>query len=157
MNVDLRAGEECLDAEHVDDHTALRAALDEALDDSILLEGSIDLVPRLAQAGLLVRKDQLTLLVLCALNIHLHLVTDLQVGIVAELRSRDDTVALVADVDHHFLLVDGDDSSFHHLVVGHFVQGFVVRFVKFLTADTSGRAILKLFPIEVVERLYVLC
>ena len=42
-------------------------------------------------------------------------------------------------------------------MVGHFVQGFVVRFVKLFAADTSGRAILELVPIEVVERLYVLC
>ena len=45
VNVDLRAGEECLDTKHVDDHTALRAALDEALDDLILLEGCVHLVP----------------------------------------------------------------------------------------------------------------
>ena len=157
VNVDLRAGEECLDTEHVNDHTALRATLDEALDDCIRLESLINLIPRLGHASLLVREDQLTLLVFSALYVNLYQVADLQVGIVAELRSGDNTVALVADVDNNFLLVNRDDLTFNYLVVGYFVKGFVVRLVKFFLANTSGRTILELIPIEIVERLNVLC
>ena len=157
VNVDLRAGEECLDTEHVNDHTALRATLDEALDDCIRLESLINLIPRLRHASLLVREDQLTLLVFSALYVNLYQVADLQVGIVAELRSGDNTVALVADVDNNFLLVNRDDLTFNYLVVGYFVKGFVVRLVKFFLANTSGRTILELIPIEIVERLNVLC
>jgi hypothetical protein len=42
-------------------------------------------------------------------------------------------------------------------MVGYLVQGFVVSLVKFFLADVGTRAILELFPIEIVERLNVLC
>jgi hypothetical protein len=44
-NVDLRAGEECLDAEYVDDHAAFGATLDVACDDFIILESVVDALP----------------------------------------------------------------------------------------------------------------
>ena len=105
MNVDLRAGQEGLDAEDVDNHTALRAALDEALDDLLLLEGCVDAVPCLGEAGLLVREDELATAVLDTLDIDFHGVAFFQVGVVAELAGGNDAIAFVADVDHDFLLV----------------------------------------------------
>ena len=47
MNVNLRTWQEGLDAEYIDNHTALCAALDEALDNLLLLESCIDAVPSL--------------------------------------------------------------------------------------------------------------
>ena len=44
-DVDLRAGQECLDAEDVDDHAAFCAALDIAFDNLVVLEGLVDAVP----------------------------------------------------------------------------------------------------------------
>ena len=105
MNVDLATGEECLDAEYVNNHTALSAALDEALNNLLVLEGGVNALPALAEASLLVRQDKLTLAVLLVFYVNLHLVAHLQVGIVAEFACGDDTVALVADVDDNFLLV----------------------------------------------------
>ena len=157
VNVDLRTGEESLDTKHVDDHTALCAALDVTLDNCILLESIVDLVPRLRQTSLLVRKNQLTLLVLSTFYVNLYLVTDLQIRIVAEFRSGDDTIALVANVDNNFLLVNRDNRTFNYLMVCYLVQGFIVSLVELFLANTCGRAILELVPVEIVERLNVLC
>ncbi len=63
-HVDLRTGEECLDAEHIDDHTALGAALDVALDDFVVFERLVYTVPRACLAGFLVGKFELAVLVL---------------------------------------------------------------------------------------------
>ena len=135
MNVNLAAGEEGLDAEDIDDHTTLCAALDVALDHLIVLHSLVDELPALAQASLLVRKYQLTLLVLLVLDIDFHLVANLQVGVVAELRSGDDTIALVADVDYHLFLIDGDDSTLDHLVLLDLVESLVVGLLEVLLAN----------------------
>ena len=84
LDVDLAAGQEGLDAEDVYDHATLGAALDVALDDFLVFEGCIDAVPALAGASLLVGENQLTLLVFLILDVHLHHVAHLQVGVVAE-------------------------------------------------------------------------
>ena len=114
FHVDLRSGQERLDAEHVDDHTALRAALDVTLDDFVLLQRFVDTVPRLELPGFLVRKGQLAVLVLGRLHVDFDLVAYLQVGVVAELRYRDDTLALIADIDDNLALVDTRYGSLDH-------------------------------------------
>ena len=43
--IDLRAGEECLDTEHVNNHTALGSALDVTLDDFIVFKSLIYALP----------------------------------------------------------------------------------------------------------------
>ena len=128
----------------------LRATLDVTIDNLLVLQGCIDAIPRLRQASLLVRENELTLLVLSVLNINLYGVTGLQLGVVAEFRSGDDTVALVADVDDYLFLVDADHLTVNNLMLADLVKGFVVRLVKLFFADVSGRAILVLFPVEVL-------
>jgi small subunit ribosomal protein S1 len=54
VNVNLAARKECLDAEYVNDHTTLSAALDVALDNFLVLESCVNKLPALAQASLLV-------------------------------------------------------------------------------------------------------
>ena len=103
------------------------------------------------------RKNQLTLLVLSTLYVNLYLVTDLQIRIVAEFRSGDDTIALVADVDNNFLLVNRNHRTFNNLMVGNLAKGFVVSLVELFLANTSSCAILELVPVKIVERLNVLC
>ena len=71
----------------------------------------------------------MALLVLLAFHVHLNLVAYFQVGVVTELGSGDDSVALVSDVNDDFLLVDGNHGAFHHLVVGHLVESFVIGFL----------------------------
>ena len=96
------------------------------------------------------RQNQLSLLILCVLNVNLYDVTGFQLGVVAEFRGGDDTIALVADVDDYFFLVDADDLTVNDLMLADLVKGLVVRFVKLLLADISGRAILVLFPVKVL-------
>ena len=45
LDVDLGTGEESLDTEHVDDHTALGAGLDEALDNLVVGASLVDAIP----------------------------------------------------------------------------------------------------------------
>ena len=104
--VNLAAWKECLDAEYVNDHTTLSAALDVTLNDLLIIKSSVNTLPRLAEASLLVRKDQLTLLVFLILYVNLYNVTDLKIWVVAELACCDDTIALVTDVNNNFLLVN---------------------------------------------------
>ena len=106
LDVDLAARKECLDSEHVHDHTALRAGLYEALYDLAAVVGLVNSIPRLEGAGLLVRYHKLSLLVLSALYEHFYLVSDLEVRIVTEFRSGDDALALSADGNDNLTLVD---------------------------------------------------
>ena len=85
MNVDLATGQEGLDAEYVNNHTALSAALDVALDDFITVESGIDTLPALAQAGFLVAQNELAFFVFLIFYVHFYGVAYLQIRIVAEL------------------------------------------------------------------------
>ena len=62
-------------------------------------------------------KDELAFLVLRRLNVNLNLVTNLEVWIVTELWSLDDTFALVTYVDDNLSLGDGGNGSFNDLVL----------------------------------------
>ena len=150
LNVNLAAGQECFDAEYVDNHTTLCAALDVTIDNLLSLQGCIDAVPRLRQTSLLVREYELTFLVLSVLYINLNNVSGFQVRIVTEFRSGDDTVALVADVNDYLFLVYADNLTVNDLMFANLVEGFVVRLVKLFFADISCQTILKLFPIEIL-------
>ena len=69
----------------------------------------------------------------------------------------DDAVALVANVNDYFLLVNRDDFTLNHLMIGYLVQGLIVGLVKLFFADVGHGAIFKLVPVEVLQRLNVLC
>ena len=153
LNVDLRTGKEGFDAEYVDDHTTLRAALDVTLDDFLVLESLVDAFPRLACASLLVREDELTLLVLEVFYVHLYLVTDLEFGIVAEFVGGNNTIALRADAYHNFALRDVGDFTFYHFVFVHVVERlFVSRFSSLVVFAGGNSAVFKCIPIEICER-----
>ena len=63
------------------------------------------------------RKDELTLLVLSVLNEHLNLVTYCKVLVVTELRSHDDALALVTDVDDDLSLADRCNDALYDLAL----------------------------------------
>ena len=63
------------------------------------------------------REYELTLLVLLVLNVNLYLVAYLELRVVTELRSGDDTVALVTDVNDYLLLVYRNYGTLYHLVL----------------------------------------
>ena len=156
MHVDLAAGEECLDAEYVDNHTTLRAALDETSDNLLVVEGGVDALPTLAQASLLVGKNQLTFLVFLIFYVNLYDIANLQVGVVAEFAGGDDTVALVTNVDNDFFLVKRDYFAINNLMLAHFVEGLVIGLLEVFFVCSAKTAIFILVPVEIVQGLYAL-
>ena len=156
VNVDLASWQESFDTENVNDHTALSAALDVTLDNFLVLESCIHTLPRLAEASLLVREYQLALYVLLVLYINFNLVAYLEVWVVTEFRSWDNTIALVTDVYDNLFLVYRDYCSLYNLVFCYLVKSFVIGLLEVCFADVCACAILKLIPIEVVQWLYVL-
>ena len=156
LHVDLRAGQERLDAEHVDDHTALRAAFDVTFDDLVLLQRLVDTIPALELTGFLVRKGQLSVLVLGRIDIDFDLVAYLQVGVVAELRNGDDTLALVADVYQNFTLGDGGYGTFDHFADVDVRQRLVVSLGDLgLVLVVNAQVVLKRIPVEILVCDYV--
>src|SRR5512138_42131 len=113
-DVDLRAGEERLDAD-VDGEATLHAADDHALDELVALARGGDLVPDAHLVGLLLGEDDHARVVLTGLDEHRDLVADLDRGLAAgrgdELRHRDLTLGLVADVDDRVVLGQLDDGA----------------------------------------------
>ena len=95
------------------------------------------------------RENQLTLLVLLALNVDLYLVARLQIRVITELCCRNDTIALVADVDDYLFLVDGDNCSLDNLVLLNLLQSLVVGLLLVFFAGFNFTAILELVPVEI--------
>ncbi len=150
FDINLAAGQECFCAEDVHNHTAFGTALDVALDDFLVGECFVDVVPTAGSACLFVAEYELTVLVLLALDIDLYLVADLEVRIVAELGSGDDTVGLVADIDYDFAFVDGCNSTLYDFVVFDSTQGVVILFEGFFVL-CAFRLFLVGIPVEVLE------
>ena len=92
LNVDLRTRQECFNTEYVYDHTTLSAALNVTLNDFFVFKSSVYAIPRASSTCLLVREDQLTLLVFLIFDVYFYSIADLQVRIVAEFIQRNDTV-----------------------------------------------------------------
>ena len=92
LNIDLRSGQECLDAKHINDHATLGAALDVTLDDFIIFKRFVNAFPALGCTGLLVREHELAFVVLLILDKHFHSVAYLQVGVVTEFVVGNDAV-----------------------------------------------------------------
>ena len=151
LHVDLRTGQERLDAEYVHDHTALRAALDVTLDDLVLFEGLVHTIPRLELTGLLVRQRELAALVLGGLDVYLDLVADFQFGVVAELGNGDDALALVADVHNDFTLADAHDGALDYLADSYVRQRFVVlRRDLLLGLVVDAQVVFECVPVEIL-------
>ena len=155
LNVNLRTGQEGLDAEYVDNHTTLCAALNVTLDNLIVVQSLVHTVPRLGCASLLVRQDELTLLVLLILDVHLNGVTYLQFGVVAEFAGGDDTIALETDVYNHLALVHCNYGAIHYVVVTYLVHAASVSLLLSLKAYLCAAAVLKCFPIEAFNGSYI--
>ena len=150
LHVDLRAGEECLDAEYIDDHATLGAAFDVAFDDLVVLESRVDAVPRTCSTSFAVRQDQLAFLVFLVFDEHFHLIAHFDFGVVAEFAHGNDTVALVADVNNHLTFVDGDDCTFDYVFVFYGVEALVVGLDEFFTRFVApGFAMFVGVPVEV--------
>ena len=151
LDVDLRTGQERLDSEHVHDHAALGAGLDEALDDLVVLVSLVHPVPGLESAGLAVREHELALPVLCGLHIDLDLVADLEVGIVTELGDGDHALALASDVDNDFTLGERGHLSLDYFVLDNLGKSLVVCLLDGLPVlGAVAFAALERVPVEVL-------
>ena len=150
LDINLGTREEGLDAEHVDNHTALGAGLDIALDNLVVVVGGVDHIPGLELARLLMGDHKLPLAVLGGLDKHFHLVPDLEVRVVAEFRGGDHAFALGADVDDDLALVDGSHHTFDDLVLDDLGEGLVVLGSHFLTVLAGNAVVLERIPVEVL-------
>ncbi len=98
------------------------------------------------------REDELTLFVLLVFDENLNYIANLDVGIVAEFIDGDDTVAFVADVNHRFALVEGDDGTFDYLFVFNGVKRLIVGLGEFFAAlATVVFAVFVGVPIEIFD------
>ena len=134
LNVDLRARQECLDTEYINNHTTLSAALDVALDDFIIVKSLVNTIPTACCTRFFVRKDKLSFFVFLIFNEHLNLVANLQVRIVTEFIHRNNTVRFVADVDNSFTFVQCDNSTFDYLFILYGIQRLIVGFFQLFTS-----------------------
>ena len=110
-DIDLRAGEERLDAD-IDGEAAFDDGLDLALDDAAFVEDLGDLVPVLFIGGAFLGEDDHAFVVFEADEEHFHFVADLEIFDVVEFRERDDAFGFVADIHEHFAGTDFEDAPF---------------------------------------------
>ena len=120
--LDERCGQEATQAD-VDDEAALDDLDDRTLDHAVGFLDLLDGAPCTLVLGTLLRQDQTAFLVLLGEDEGLDRIAQrddlVRVDVVAdaELASRDDALALVADVEQHFVLVDLDDDAVDELAV----------------------------------------
>ena len=125
-DVDLRTGEECLNAKDIDNHTAFRPTLDIALYHLLLLVSQGDAIPSFQDTRLFMRQQQLPMPILLAIHVYLHLIAHSQIRIVPELAHRDYTLRLIPHVHHHIALRYRYHLARHDLIVDHFRHRFIV-------------------------------
>ena len=98
-------------------------------------------------------QTELTVLVFECLDVDFHLVTFLEVGIVAELADGYDGVGLHADINTHFALADRFHGAGHHFVFFRCLERLVVGVHQLLTALVGNAcATFVALPIEVLDR-----
>ena len=103
------------------------------------------------------REGQLAVLVLDRLHVDFDLVAYLQVGIVAELRDGDDTLALIAYIDDNFALVDTRYGSLDHFADVDVRKRLVVSLgdLAFVLV-VNTQVVLKSIPVEIFVCDYIL-
>ena len=132
----------------VDDQTALDDLDDRTLDDLVALLLLLDRAPRPLVLRPLLRQDEAALFVLLGEDERFDLLAErddlgrIDVVADAQLARRDDTFALVPDVEQHFVTVDLDDGAVDHLTVLDFddgaVDGVGERHAEIVGDDLSG-------------------
>jgi len=159
FDIDLATGEEGFDVfEDGDDQAAFGAALDVAGDDFLAVVGLVDALPALEDACFLVAEHELAVGIFLALDVDFDFVAGLEVGVVAKFAGGDDTVALGADVDDGFAVVDGDDGALDDFLLGEGVEALLVGFALlggFLLFDFTG-FFFDGVPVELCQRLHIL-
>ena len=115
--VDLGTREEGVDAEQVDNHTALDTLRERTAHDFVVFECRVDTVPHAHEVGLLLRKDETSVFIFELLDKHFDFGTDFEGVRVLELSTVNDTFGLVVDVDQDFLVVHLADLAHDELAL----------------------------------------
>ncbi len=151
LHVDLAAREECFHTEYVHDHAAFRTPFDVTGNDLTCVVSLVNAVPSFSSTCLIVRKNELSFFVLLALDVDFYFVAYLEVRVVTELRSRNDTVGFVTYVDNYLTLVDTDDSTLNDFVVLDGAQRVVILLDFFFVFCALLLCFIGI-PVEVLER-----
>jgi hypothetical protein len=115
--VDLGTREEGVDAEQVDNHTALDTLGERTAHDFVVFESGVDAVPHAHEVGLLLRKDETSVFIFELFDKHFDFGTDFEGVRVLEFGTVDNTFGLVVDVDQDFLLVHLADLAHDELAL----------------------------------------
>src|SRR5690606_12722119 len=113
-NVDQGTRQESTDGVDINSEAALDIAVDHALDDLFVLEGSFQHLPRFGTLGLLARQAGFTKAVFHSFERNMHFVANGNsqlTTVVTELRSRDLTFGLQAGIDGNPVTFNIDNSS----------------------------------------------
>src|SRR5687767_2387630 len=114
---DLRAGEECVDAHEVDDHTTLDLLDERAFHRLIVLVRETDALPHAHEVRFLLRENDGAFLVFQMLEKNLDLVTGLEVGQVLEFFTGNGALGFEADVEDHHVVTDFEYTALHDLAL----------------------------------------
>jgi hypothetical protein len=66
-----------------------------------------------------VRQYKLTTKVFLAFNIYVNTISNFQVRVIPDFRSRNNTIGFVPDIDHDFTIVPGYDGPFNDFMLGY--------------------------------------
>ena len=103
--VDLGTRQEGVDAEQVDNHTALDTLGERTAHDFVVFESGVDAVPHAHEVGLLLGEDETSVFIFKLFDKHFDFGTDFEGVRVLEFSTVNDTFGLVVHVDQHFLVV----------------------------------------------------
>ena len=109
--------EEGVDAEQVDNHTALDALGELAADNFVVFEGNADAFPHAGEVSALLGEDETAVFVFKLFNINFDFGTDFERVRVLEFSAIDHAFRLVVHVDEDFLVVDLADLTSDNLAL----------------------------------------
>jgi hypothetical protein len=126
-DIDLRAREERLDAEKIDDETALDAANNFCLEHILGLVRFDDPLPDAHEIRTLAAEDQLTIGIFDLLEIYLNFVAGLEIFDIVELIARQYSFRLEADIDRHLVIIDLNHPAFDDLMLSDLAERSLVH------------------------------
>ena len=115
IDIELRTGQEGLDAVDIHDQAAAYAARDEAVERAAFGVLAQERVPAQLLVGPGLAQLDHAVVALHVDEQNVVLVADLDLGGVLELAGRDDALSLVADVHEHLVAANGQDGALHDL------------------------------------------
>ena len=121
FHVNLRAGQECFDAEYIYDHAAFGTTLNIALYNFFVIESLINAIPGLESTSFLMRKKKLTFLILQTFYINFYYITNFYIGIVTKVADGNYAVAFVTYIYNSLTFVKSNNFAFYNFVLTNLV------------------------------------